>query len=344
MSIIGYYVSGNTAKGPLHYLTSNLNHLNQVIVLKHPSETVKTRVIKKVLHALDMKQGVEIIKSPLGNTYLDGILIRESSTAILTDRMNTKLDRVIELDLGEAQKTNENYRSNEEKYLSLMHDAYANFATGLNIHDELEAIYIKEMNFERADKLADDLIAKLLKSIKAQSRQGHVFHRFFGTNTVDGVVNEVPGLIEDIANVYFIKGRAGTGKSTFMKKIATACERYNFDVELYHCSFDPNSLDMVRVPELDFCIFDSTDPHEFFPERDGEIIIDLYEETVTKGTDEKYADQINAINTQYKSYMKKGIQDIQKASVYLEKNENQFTYSDEEMMKAFHSIMKIVSK
>src|SRR5690606_31689042 len=101
----------------------------------------------------------------------------------------------------------------------------------------------------------------------------------------DGVVNEVPYILNQVKNVYHIKGRAGTGKSTFMRRVVAACEAYGFDLELYHCSFDPGSLDMLLVRELDFCIFDSTEPHEFFPTREGEQIIDLYEEAVNPGTD-----------------------------------------------------------
>src|SRR5699024_12618825 len=79
------------------------------------------------------------------------------------------------------------------------------------------------------------------------------------SNTSDGAVNIVPSLIHPLKNRYYLKGRAGTGKSHFMKKVMQACQRHGFDIELYHCSFDPNSVDMVLVRDLDFCIFDSTD-------------------------------------------------------------------------------------
>lgn len=48
------------------------------------------------------------------------------------------------------------------------------------------------------------------------------------------------------------------------------------------------SLDMVLLRELDIVIFDSTAPHEYFPDRDNDEVVDMYEITVTPGTDEKY--------------------------------------------------------
>ncbi|WP_067726225.1 hypothetical protein [Oceanobacillus damuensis] len=344
MSNQRYYVNGNTAEGLLNFLPSNIADLNRIILLKHPSETVKTAVIRQAIQDCDSKYDLEILKSPLGFNYLDGVIIREISTAVFTDRIASKeLKNTIDFDLnslfGVSQETTDYHTKNMESFHTFVNHAHQNFAVGLKVHDELEAIYIKEMDFERADQLATNFIHDLLHNKDKQNRRAHVYHRFFGTNTPEGAVNEVPSLIESISNVYFIKGRAGTGKSTFMKKIAIACEQHGFDVEVYHCSFDPNSLDMVLVGELDFCIFDSTDPHEFFPKRVGETIIDLYEKTVTPGTDEKFAGQIDAINRRYKAYMKKGIQELQKAGIYFEENEQKFGYTEEEVARAYGELM-----
>ncbi|WP_054860951.1 hypothetical protein [Gracilibacillus sp. JCM 18860] len=80
---------------------------------------------------------------------------------------------------------------------------------------------------------------------------------------------------------YFIKGRAGSGKSTLLKKVVSASKERGFDIEVYHCGFDPESVDMVVIRELSVCLFDSTDPHEYFPKRKGDEIVDLYKLTIT---------------------------------------------------------------
>src|SRR5699024_10128680 len=170
--------------------------------------------------------------------------------------------------------------------------AYDSFKTGLAVHDDLEKIYIDQMDFNKADDVAEKFIKSLLRGVQEQNRKSYTYRRLFGTNTSDGAVNIVPSLIHPLKNRYYFKGRAGTGKAHFMKKVMQACQNHGFDIELYHCSFDPNSVDMVLVRDLDFCIFDSTDPHEVMPEREEDVVIDLYEKTVTTGTDEKFADEI----------------------------------------------------
>src|SRR5699024_11816101 len=112
-------------------------------------------------------------------------------------------------------------------------------------------------------------------------------------------------LIAPFRNVYYVKGRAGTGKSVFMKKILNACKSYGYDIEMYRCSFDPSSVDMIIVRDLDFCVVDSTPPHEFFPDSGQGVVIDFYELTVTQCTDEKYQKVIAYWKEQYQSEMKK---------------------------------------
>jgi len=124
---------------------------------------------------------------------------------------------------------------------------------------------------------------------------------------------------------YFIKGRAGTGKSTLLKKIAEAAEVNGFDIEVYHCGFDPESIDMVDFRELGVCIFDIIDPHDYFAERQGDEIVDLYEQTVTPGTDEKYKSIITYYTKSYKQRMKDGISYLQNAKSISDRLEKMYT-------------------
>lgn len=329
MKNLRYYVTGNTADGFVNYVKSNIKEINKLVVLKHPSNKLKTAVIQKFIHLNKSNDNLEILLSPLGLDFLDGVIIRGKSLAVVDERIATPVyGEAILVDLTRFVKGHSRQRETNEKITKLMRAAYEQFATGLSVHDRLEEIYIAHMDFQRADQLADDFIRKVLSGVVKQSKQSHVYHRLFGTNTPQGAINEVRPLLNDLKRNYFVKGRAGTGKSTFMKKVLAACQNYGFDIELYHCSFDPKSIDMVLVRDLDFCIFDSTDPHEFFPEREGEEIIDMYAETVEPGTDEKYAYEIHRVTASYKTHMKQGISYLQEARAYLDLVEDHYRYDD----------------
>lgn len=336
---IYYYVGGNTAAGFVNYLESNLQEVNNIIVLSHPSLRLKTEVVKQAKKHFEANEPVEVICSAFGSEFLDGIIVRESSIAILTDDIvkDKDLHQVTTVDLTEG---NVSIGADEEAELTkedeYRRQSYRQFKEGLEIHDQLEKIYIDEMDFKKADEVADQFIEDLLRHVREENTPSVFYKRLFGTNTEAGSISVVPELIESITNRFYIKGRAGTGKSVFMKKVMAACEDKGLDMEVYHCSFDPNSIDMVIIRSLDVCLFDSTDPHEFFPERIGDTVIDLYEEAVAPGTDEKFAQEIANITKKYKSYMKQGISSIKRAYEYRELIEERY----DSLLKQGHSYVK----
>lgn len=328
-----YYVTGNTAEGFVNFLESNVVGFNKVVVLKHMSNKVKTLVLEEIIRRYEQNHDLEIICSALSRVYLDGIIIRDKGLAIITETIApSRLQHVQSIDL-ESIIQNENPIHSLDKHkvaqLKVQYDqeldkAYQSFATGLTVHDDLEAIYINEMDFNKADQVAEEFINNLLEGVSKKERKSKIYYRLFGTSTAEGPITVVPQIINNLSKRVFVKGRAGTGKSVFMKKVAQACKNQGLDFEIHRCSFDPNSVDMVHVPELSFVMMDSTDPHEFFPERKEDVVIDLYEKTVTAGTDEKYAKRINKVNSEYKSYMKKGVVHIKEAAKIHEALDREF--------------------
>lgn len=89
----------------------------------------------------------------------------------------------------------------------------------------------------------------------------HVAKYFAGTLSGGGFTNFLPSAIDGMKKIYIIKGTAGSGKSTLMKKIASAAEAAGENVERIYCSSDPNSLDGVVIPVRSFAIVDGTAPH-----------------------------------------------------------------------------------
>ncbi|GIO26455.1 hypothetical protein [Ornithinibacillus bavariensis] len=333
----GYYVSGNTAEGFVNFLSSNTSNFHHHIILKHPSYTIKTAIMQEIICEYENDFTIEVLYSSVGKEFLEGVIIRDKKLAVIDERIAIpNLNGAFELDLTLffAQDLSTNISEENTEIIRLTQQAYNHFATGLSIHDDLETVYIQEMDFTKADTLFTNFITSLLGEVpKKEDKKPTITKRLFGTNTKDGVVNVVPEILKQLNTKYFLKGRAGTGKSTFMKKVMEACHEHGYDVELYHCSFDPKSVDMVLVRDLSFCIFDSTDPHEFFPKSSNEIIIDIYEEAVTPGTDEKYAYEIENLNSRYKSFMKKGIQELKQAGEIIQKVEEQFIVDSREIEK-----------
>ncbi|WP_042354462.1 PRK06851 family protein [Bacillus rubiinfantis] len=320
-----YFAGGNTARGFHNLFDSNLQGLNRLFILKGGPGTGKSSLMKKVGQEwAERGYDIELLYCSSDCESVDGVIIPALKVGIVDGTaphvIEPKAPGAVEeyINLGEAWDAAAlaEQKNKIEKLTAEVSEAfqtaYATFKEALDIHDDWEKIYINSMDFHKADELTRKLADSFFGRMKL-NKQADVRHRFLGAATPIGAVDFIPNLTEEIPKRYFVKGRPGTGKSTMLKKLAAAAEERGIDVEIYHCGFDPNSLDMLIFRELGIAIFDSTAPHEYFPSRDGDEIIDMYEILVEQGTDEIYADLISKISDNYKTKMAEATSYLAKA-------------------------------
>lgn len=323
---INYYAGGNTAKGFVNLFDTNLRSLRKIFILKGGPGTGKSTLMKKIgIFWVDKGYNIEYLHCSADNDSIDGVI----NTVLKIGIVDGTAPHIIEptapgakeeyLNLGIAWDSSK-LEPYVEKILDLnsrikecYENAYSYYAKALKVHDEWEKIYISNMNFEKADVLAQKVINLMLNN-KKLNKKSQVNHRFMGAATPNGPIDFIENLTNTVSKRYFLKGRPGSGKSTLLKKLAKEANSRGFDIEVYHCGFDANSLDMIILRELSICIFDSTSPHEYFPSRDNDEIVDMYKELITPGTDEKYVDTINVIKLRYKSNISIGTSYLKKAN------------------------------
>lgn len=310
--VLNYFAEGNTAKGFCSFYESNLLGLEKIFILKGGPGIGKSSLMKNIAREWREKgYDIEILHCSRDNDSIDGIIIPELKVAVVNGNephaIEAKLPGIIEMyiDMGEAldaqllkdqKKTMEELKEKQEETYKL---AYSKFQDALKVHDEWEKIYIANMDFSKANAITAELIERYFGNRKFD-KKAVVKHRFFGAATPKGAVDYIPAITEEFCKRYFIKGRPGSGKSSMLRKLAAAAEERGVDVEVYHCGFDPNSLDMLIFRELNIAIFDSTSPHEYYPGRESDEVIDMYEIAITPGTDEKYEAELNDIVKRYK--------------------------------------------
>lgn len=86
---------------------------------------------------------------------------------------------------------------------------------------------------------------------------------FCAANTGDGFVNLFNNILPLNKKTfrYVIKGGSGTGKSTFMRKIAEHFKGKIESIEYFYCSSDSSSLDAIHLVNENICFVDGTSPH-----------------------------------------------------------------------------------
>lgn len=312
-----FYVRGNTARGPWNLLESSLMGLDLLYVAQPAPGAVQSAVMRIVAEeATAAACDIWLLYRPEDNQLLDGVIIPSRKAGFIhAGALPAHLKpapagiRSKKIDLSplwSAAPPPHAVADEEDRAIAdQLGSAYSCFARALEIHDEWEAIYIGAMSFEAADRLADNCVSRLYGD-RSLPKEGRQDDRFLGAATPAGAADFVPQLTAGLKR-YLIKGRAGSGKSTLLKRLAAEGLRRGFDVEIYHCGFDPNSIDMVIVRELGAAIFDSTAPHEYFPDRDTDEIVDMYAACIRPGTDEAFAAELTAIQSRYAASMKQAI-------------------------------------
>lgn len=312
-----YFGRGNTAAGLYTLYDSILNGLDTVFVIDGRIGSGTSEVLAEL--AENWKENgwtKHYIHETLDNERLEGIILEEarigivdgnawSADPVLEGTEIRVIDATAALRDGVADGVEARTKDREQEIASLYAKAFDSFLKTLRIHDEWEKFYIDHLDRERANQITADFADEYL--VPFRSKQANVTRRFLGAATWQGALDYVPNLTETLRTRVFVKGRPGSGKSTMFKKLAKEAEARGIDTEIYHCGFDPNSLDMLIFPELSLAVFDSTAPHEHFPSREGDSILDVYELAIKPGTDEEFAEEIAEIRIRYSSSMKRSI-------------------------------------
>lgn len=102
-------------------------------------------------------------------------------------------------------------------------------------------------------------------------KKGTIIHRFPGSNTPKGFFSFYRYGLKEMNRVFVLKGGPGTGKSTLMRKIAHNISERGYDVELWQCSSDNDSIDGVIIPHLKIAVVDGTSPHSVDPVYPGAV-------------------------------------------------------------------------
>lgn len=323
--IINYYACANSSQGFVSYFEDNIKELEKLYILKGGPGTGKSTLMKNVGKEWYQRGfDVEYIHCSSDNNSIDGVIIPAigvgvvdgTAPHVIEPRAPGAIEEYVNLGVAWDSKKLATHKNKildiKSNISSCYSKAYECFKNGLNIHNEWEKIYLDNIDFDKLNLITHSLINTIFNN-KSLDKHSIVKNRFFGGATPNGSVDFVLDLTESIGQRYFIKGRPGSGKSTMLKKIAQAAQEKGFDTEIYHCGFDPNSLDMVIIRELDLTIFDSTAPHEYFPTRESDKIIDIYSLAIKQDTDEKYKDDLASIISRYKSNVNDGIEQLAKA-------------------------------
>lgn len=320
-----FFASGNTSAGFYSLWDTNLQNLQKLYIITGAPGTGISSLIHAVGNRLSANGcDLEYVHNSLDEQKLDGLIAPEIGVGIVSGnyphQFQIKYPGAVEemIYLGHCwdavslnQRREEIIRLFDEMQTRL-EKAFAHFAKAKEIHLQREAIYAQGIDFDRVNRFTTQLLHRLFLG-KQIEKNPRVRKRFFGAATANGVVHFIDELTENMTTRIILKGKPGSGKSTLLKKLAAESMANGLDTDIYQCSFDPESVDMVIIPALKAAVLDGTDPHPIDPVRAGDEVVDLYELSHTQNIDRLYHDELQQTFRQYKTETKQAVQMIAKA-------------------------------
>lgn len=325
MSVKHFFLDGNTSEGFYSLSHEVLSGIENIHIITGSIDRAKTRLFSLVGDLYSKDHVVYFLHNPSDEEKLDGVIIPNKNLAFLdgSTRHHTAckyyglVSSTFSLDQFLRYNDLKTYKKEiiklVNKYDQLHKEAYRSFFNGKQIHEKKEELFISAMDFEKANKVTNELIKKIFTDVTGTKEQGMIKQLFFGAATPSGPVNYIDDITEGIGKRYIIKGRSGSGKSTVMRKIGKHAEELGLSVQYFPCGLDPNSLDMVIIPSLETVILDGTAPHVINPTRVADEIVDMFELCMDKTIEAKYANEFKQLDFAYKKKMKEGTQSLNKA-------------------------------
>ena len=308
--ITHFFGQAMTGQGVKHVYKDIMNEAKTVYLLKG-AYGFKISELLQQLGSYYHGKGFDIdyFYDPLFEHIIEAIFIKAPHPILILQATNPAIepidldarDHVISLkDCVDVQKLVfiDDFISLNQLKQTYYEKCFALLSKAIQVHDEWEVETRKNMNWSGLDQQFAELTNHLF-GMTTLEKPAALTHRLLGTLTPRGARDTVQSITQNLEKRLFIKGFPGTGKSSMMKKLANEALSRGFDVQLVWCGLDSNSIDMVILPELTFCIFDSTEPHVYFPDenRPGDELFDIAKHCDPSEVEQK---NIEKISVKYK--------------------------------------------
>lgn len=294
-----------TGQGMKNVYKDIINEAREVYFLKGIFGFNISNLLKEIGYYY-VKKGydIEFFYDPLFENTIQAIFVKDinklflqsSKPSIEPTRLGTR-DKIISfydcLDEEMLIKHGERFKQLSEE-VSKWHDkCFDCLRSAIVIHDDWEAETQKMMDWEGLNEQREEIFEQIFEGMLL-NKEGVLTHRLFGTLTPNGAKDYLQNITRSLERRLFIKGLPGTGKSTMLRKLKDEALKRGFDVQMVWCGLDSTSIDMIILPELKLCIFDSTAPHEYFPEdaRVGDEIVDITKHCKLTEVEEKNIEEI----------------------------------------------------
>lgn len=274
------FPGGNTSLGFFSYY----DHLTppdatRVFILKGGPGVGKSSFMRKIGEEMRSRGfDIEHHHCSSDNDSLDGVVIPAAGVALLDGTAPHVVDPVNPGAVSEIIHLGDYWneaklRAAREQILAvnrrlgrLFATAYSQLAEAKVIRDEMESYVTESMRFAPVNQLTADLTREILGERPGRyEAEPWARHLFRSAVSPDGVVHHIGSLLTEVKQLYLLKGRPGSGRSTLVEAVSRAAHARGLDTEVYHCALEPHRADLVVIPAVRAAVLKDVEEVAFQP-------------------------------------------------------------------------------
>ena len=266
------FPGANTSNGFFSYFDYIIpTDVNRIFCLKGGPGVGKSSLMKKIAReCVEKGYDVEVFPCSSDPASLDAVLIKKLKVVLLDatapHMIDPKIPGAIDeiINFGEFWNVDNLEENKQEvckcskKISGCFQRAFKYLKSAESIFYDIEVKNSDAMDFGKLNKFTDEFIEKLFEGIENKEELSIPRHLFGTAITPIGHVDYADSLLQDAKKVYYLNGKIGYGKTTFLKRIYERAVLKGLKVEVFHYPLIPEKIEGIMIEELGFAITTSS--------------------------------------------------------------------------------------
>ena len=266
------FPGANTSNGFYSYFDYIIpKDVNRIFCLKGGPGVGKSSLMKKVAREFaEIGYDVEVFPCSSDPGSLDAVVIKKLKVVLLDATaphiVDPKIPGAIDeiVNFGDFWNV-DNLENNKieitqcnKEISGCFQRAFKYLKAAEPIFYDIEVKNSDAMDFGKLNKFTEEFMEELFKGVENKGVFSMPRHLFGTAITPIGHIDYADSLLQDAKKVYYLDGKIGYGKTTFLKRIYEKAVLKGLKVEVFHYPLIPEKIEGIMIEDLGIAITTSS--------------------------------------------------------------------------------------
>ena len=273
------FPGANTSNGFYSYFDYIIpENVKRIFCLKGGPGVGKSSFMKKIAtDFIDKGYDVDLFPCSSDPGSLDAIVIKKlgvvmidgTAPHIVDPKLPGAIDEILNFgdfwDVNQLEKNRQQIELANKEIKNCFQRTFQYLKAAEPIFYEIESINSDCMDFGKLNKFTEEFIEDLFRNIENNEKLSKPRHLFGTAITPIGHIDYGDSLLGNVKKVYYLDGKIGYGKTTFLKRVYDRAIQKGLKVEVYHYPLIPSKIEGIMIEDLDIAITTSYIYKDFEP-------------------------------------------------------------------------------